>query len=61
MVDLILKFMLLAIIGYIVEVFYVYILSNKWVNRGYLNGPYIPIYAIGGLLIGLLDKYHEDF
>ena len=61
MLDLILKFMFFAIIGYIAEVLYVYLLTNKWVNRGFLNGPYIPIYAFGSLFtILFLNKYADN-
>ena len=62
MINLILKFMFFGILGYVVEVFYVYIGSKKWINRGFLHGPYIPIYAFGSLFIILfLTKYSDDF
>lgn len=61
MLDLILTFMIFAIIGYVAEVSYVYINRKIWVNRGYLNGPYIPIYAFGSILtIIFLTKYYND-
>ena len=57
----ILLFFIYAILGYIAEVIYVYIGSKKLVNRGFLNGPYIPIYGAGGVLITfLLTTYYND-
>lgn len=62
MIDLILQFMFFGILGYITEVIYVYLGSEKWINRGFLHGPYIPIYAFGSLFIILfLTKYSDDF
>ena len=56
-----LSFFIYSIIGYISEVLYVYIYSKKWVNRGFLNGPYVPIYGMGGLLVTfLLTGYYND-
>lgn len=61
MIDIILKFMFFAIVGYIAEVTYVYILDRKWINRGFLHGPYLPIYAFGSIFtIIFLNKYYED-
>lgn len=62
MLDLILTFMFFAILGYIIEVIYVFLGEKKWINRGFLIGPYIPIYAFGSILaILLLTKYYDDF
>ena len=44
-------FMIYAFLGYICEVVYVAILTKKIINRGYLYGPLVPIYAFGALLI----------
>ncbi|MDD2504726.1 MAG: putative ABC transporter permease [Bacilli bacterium] len=61
MLNIILMFMLFSIIGYIVEVIYVYIGSKKLINRGFLNGPYIPIYGFGSVLtIICLTEYQEN-
>lgn len=61
MITLITKFMIYAILGYVVEVSYVFIGHKKWINRGFLNGPYIPIYAFGSLLtVYFLKKYYAD-
>lgn len=49
-------FMLYAIIGFVIEVINSLIHQKKFVNRGFLIGPYIPIYAIGVMLILYLLK-----
>ena len=47
--------------GYIVEVINCSIRQRKLVNRGFLFGPYLPIYGVGGLLLVLtLNKYQND-
>jgi len=46
-----LLFIIYAFLGYICEVVYVYIITKKITNRGYLYGPVVPIYAFGALLI----------
>lgn len=47
-------FFIYSIIGWITEVFLVFLENKKVVNRGFLIGPYIPIYGIGGLLVTIL-------
>ena len=46
-----LLFIIYAFLGYICEVIYVFILTKKLTNRGYLYGPLVPIYAFGAFLI----------
>ena len=56
-----LLFYLYCVIGYIAEVLFVYIVDKKWVNRGYLIGPYLPIYGVGAMLINfLLYGYYNN-
>ena len=55
-------FMFYSIVGWIIEVIYTFITDKKIVNRGFLIGPYCPIYGVGCLLIIiLLKKYTDDF
>ena len=50
-----------SFIGYLLEVFWYYLGSRKFVNRGFLCGPVIPIYGFGALLILFcLLRYYED-
>ncbi|MCI8777877.1 MAG: putative ABC transporter permease [Bacilli bacterium] len=54
-------FIVYALIGWIVEVVGILIQEKKFVNRGFLIGPYCPIYGVGGItIILLLNKYMED-
>ena len=59
---LFLLFFLISCIGYIVEVVYCSVVDNyfEW-NRGFMLGPYIPIYGVGALSIFyLLRHYYGD-
>ena len=56
-----LLFMTYAFLGRIVEVINEIFTTGKAVNRGFLIGPYLPIYGFGGLFITLLlQKYASD-
>ena len=58
---LFLLFLIYAILGWIIEVANSLIVHKKFVNRGFLMGPYCPIYGCGGVLITLfLTKYQES-
>ena len=46
-----LYFVVYALIGYISEVLYCSVPMRRLVNRGFLHGPYLPIYGFGALLI----------
>lgn len=45
------SFMLYSFIGWIYEVILEFTYGHGFVNRGFLNGPYLPIYGFGALLI----------
>lgn len=47
-------FALCSIIGYFVEIGYVYLAVGKIVSRGMLYGPYCPIYGFGGIILYML-------
>lgn len=58
---IILLFLIYSVIGWIVEEIDMLILTKKIVNRGFLIGPYCPIYGFGALfIIMVLDKYKSD-
>lgn len=44
-------FLIYAFIGWCTEVSYATLDAGKFVNRGFLNGPYCPIYGIGVLIV----------
>lgn len=47
-------FIIYGVIGWIWESSYVSLKERKLVNRGFLNGPIIPIYGAGAMLIYIL-------
>lgn len=58
---LFLVFMLYSVIGYLCEIVCSSIKQKKLVNRGFLFGPYCPIYGVGSLFIlFLLLRFKED-
>ena len=55
-------FFIYSVLGWIIESAYVSINGKKIVNRGFLIGPYCPIYGIGSLIIILyLNQYRDNF
>lgn len=56
-----LLFMVYSIAGWLIEVICKLIQYKRFINRGFLIGPYCPIYGYGALLITfLLRKYVDD-
>lgn len=56
-----LLFIIYAICGWCMEVICKLIQYKRFINRGFLIGPYCPIYGYGALLITfLLKKYTDD-
>ncbi len=55
-----LLFFIYSVIGWFVEVTYVYIGTKKFVNRGFLIGPYIPIYGYSALIMALYLTQYKD-
>ena len=47
----IIYFLIYSVLGYIIEVLFCSIREQKLVNRGFLFGPWIPIYGFGMLII----------
>ncbi|MCR5624168.1 MAG: DUF975 family protein [Lachnospiraceae bacterium] len=47
----ILFFFFFSLIGWVWEVFFYLINEGIFVNRGTMNGPWLPIYGVGGLII----------
>lgn len=44
-------FFVYAFFGWIWESCYVSVRNKRWVNRGFLNGPFLPIYGFGAIAI----------
>ena len=54
-------FFLYAVLGWIIETIYVTILDKKFVNRGFLIGPYIPLYGVSAItMILYLNQYKTN-
>lgn len=54
-------FLIYSILGWTMESLFNFIISKKLTNRGFLMGPYCPIYGIGIILIlFLLKRYQND-
>lgn len=60
--EYLLWFFIYSFLGWCMEVCVAFKDEGKFVNRGFLIGPYCPIYGCGSLLIILLlDRYKDDF
>ncbi len=55
-----LSFFIYSIIGWICEMICCNTKSNHFVNRGFLIGPYCPIYGVGAVIMTLLIKPSND-
>lgn len=45
------NFVLYSFLGWIWESCFVSFQNKRWINRGFLNGPFIPLYGFGATLI----------
>ena len=44
-------FFIYCFLGWVWECCYVSVRKRKWVNRGFLHGPFLPIYGSGAIVI----------
>lgn len=44
-------YLIYSFLGWICETIYCAIIDKKYVNRGFLKGPYCPIYGMGALIV----------
>ena len=58
--NLFLCFLIYSFIGWVWEGLMSIIFYRKITNRGFLNGPYCPIYGIGAIMFMLLDRFLGD-
>ncbi len=49
--DYLIYFFIYAFIGWVVEVSYHAVTKGKFINRGFLAGPYCPIYGFGAISV----------
>lgn len=58
---LFLYFIIYSVIGWIAEMLYCRIFDGRFSDRGFLYGPYCPIYGFGGLIVLiLLEPFNSD-
>lgn len=51
-------FVIGSVFGYVLELFYRRFVSQKrWVNPGFLVGPYIPLYGFGAILLFAISNF----
>lgn len=54
-------FIIISFLGWICEIIYIFFETKKINNRGFLIGPYCPIYgAVSVIMYFLLEKYQSD-
>ena len=55
-------FIFYSICGWIIEMLWCFVIQKRFTDRGFLIGPYCPIYGVCSILvITLLQKYSKDF
>lgn len=64
--NLFIYFFVYAVIGWLYELFIFYYHGEGWINRGFLYGPYLPVYGFGMLLLiailkNIMKKKHKVF
>jgi len=59
--QLIVAFAFYAFIGWCGEVIYNYLHEHRWVNRGFLSGPFFLLYGIGAIGPVVLCSPHSEF
>lgn len=53
-------FLIFGFVGWVSEVVYAACIQKRFVNRGFLNGPFCPIYGFGVVIIAFLTKNITD-
>ena len=49
-------FLIGSFVGYLYEIIFYYIDENHFINRGFLYGPYLPVYGFGAIIMLLTIK-----
>ena len=59
--DYFLLFFIYSVVGWAIETCYIFLTRDKLVNRGFLIGPYCPIYGAGAIaMIFYLSQYKDN-
>lgn len=56
----ILFFYIYSVCGWVFESSYVSLLKKKWTNRGFLRGPFLPIYGSGAVMMLFVSQPFRD-
>lgn len=49
-----------SFLGWCFESVYVSVKTKQWVNRGFMRGPFLPIYGTGAVMMLLVSKPFQD-
>lgn len=49
-----------ALCGWVIELFFRRLNSKKWINPGFLHGPYLPLYGFGLVFLFLIARIPFD-
>lgn len=60
LINLILIFFFISFLGWIIETVYRSIKEKRFVNAGFLYGPFVPIYGFGALFVYFIEVYCEN-
>ncbi len=58
--NIFLLFLTYSIIGWLIEIINIYFYTKKIANRGFLIGPYCPIYGVGAIILTFIFNYAND-
>lgn len=56
----VLYFYIYCFLGWVFESCYVSLMNRKWVNRGFLHGPFLPIYGSGAVMMLFVSAPFKD-
>lgn len=55
-------FLVYSILGWVIESIYMSVCNRKFTNRGFVSGPFCPIYGVGALTVYfLLQRFQDDY
>jgi uncharacterized membrane protein len=61
LIKIYLYFFIYAFLGWCTEVIYAALIEGRFINRGFLNGPYCPIYGVGVIaVVKILMPIHNN-
>jgi uncharacterized membrane protein len=55
-----LYFFMYSFLGWVWESCYVSVLQHKWINRGFIKGPFLPLYGSGAIMMLLVSQPFAD-